>query len=413
MNNHKISVIIPVYNAEKYLEKCLRSVVGQTISKEIICIDDGSADKSIGILEEYASIYPEIKIIRSEHKGTGTARNIGIKAARGEFVAFMDADDYYPDNQVLIMLYNMAINKGVPIVGGNIISVDDMGHEASHGESFDYEGFYDYMKCQDIYGFKKYIYSRELFSKDRNGFPPYTRFEDPPFFMNIMANNPIFYACPKCVYCHRVSYKTVEYTHDVALGMLCGVRDAFISAYKYKLSLAYDKYLKDKLREHLKNYYQYLYLGDVEFWNIITEICGIEKKWLGEVQWPFNREDFSDCIDYYMGLKRELMDLTKGNVPVIVYGAGVGGREVRKAFFDGYKNMIGYAVTDPGRIEIEDIEGCPVRSITEYMDYRDEATVIISIKDMKTQEEICNLLYRIGFSNVIRVYKDIKWLMNL
>lgn len=94
----KVSVIVPVYNAEKYLAECLDSVIGQTLREiEIICVDDGSADHSLRILREYAEKDGRLKIIEQANGGGGAARNAGMAAAQGEYLAFLDADDlYYP-----------------------------------------------------------------------------------------------------------------------------------------------------------------------------------------------------------------------------------------------------------------------------------------------------------------------------
>ena len=90
-----MSVIIPVYNAEKYLRGCMDSVLGQTLRElEVICVDDGSTDGSAAILEEYAEKDSRVRVLRQENKGAGVARNLGIGAARGEYVAFIDSDDW-------------------------------------------------------------------------------------------------------------------------------------------------------------------------------------------------------------------------------------------------------------------------------------------------------------------------------
>lgn len=91
----KISVIIPVYNVEKYLAECLTSVVNQTFKDiEIICVNDGSTDNSPMILEEFAQKDSRIKIINQENQGLAAARNTGIEVATGEYITFVDSDDY-------------------------------------------------------------------------------------------------------------------------------------------------------------------------------------------------------------------------------------------------------------------------------------------------------------------------------
>ena len=123
----KISVIIPVYNCQQYLEQCLDSVINQTLKEiEIICVDDGSSDGSYDILQRYTKKYKFINIFKQINKGAGAARNLGLKNAIGEFVAFLDADDYYLDADALEKMYTICKQNEVSICGsyGKIIEED-------------------------------------------------------------------------------------------------------------------------------------------------------------------------------------------------------------------------------------------------------------------------------------------------
>lgn len=95
----KVSVIMPVYNASKYLHQCLDSIVCQTLQDiEIICVDDGSSDNSLEILEEYARKDSRVKIVRQENGGAAAARNNGLTYAKGEYLSILDCDDFFePD----------------------------------------------------------------------------------------------------------------------------------------------------------------------------------------------------------------------------------------------------------------------------------------------------------------------------
>jgi len=87
---------MPVYNVENYLRQCLDSVINQTLRDiEIICIDDQSTDGSLGILKDYAAIDPRIRIITQKNAGAGAARNTGLKVAKGEYLSFLDSDDFF------------------------------------------------------------------------------------------------------------------------------------------------------------------------------------------------------------------------------------------------------------------------------------------------------------------------------
>ena len=104
----KVSVIIPVFNTEKYINKCLSSLVNQTLDDiEIICVNDGSTDNSLEIIEKIANNDARIKIINQKHKKQGAARNAGLKIAEGEYIGFVDSDDWI-DLNYYEMLYNTA-----------------------------------------------------------------------------------------------------------------------------------------------------------------------------------------------------------------------------------------------------------------------------------------------------------------
>ena len=93
----KVSVIVPVYNCKKYLETAIRSVIEQTLfnETELILVDDGSTDGSGGICDNYASEYPNIFAVHQSNSGVSVARNKGMEAAKGEYIAFLDSDDSY------------------------------------------------------------------------------------------------------------------------------------------------------------------------------------------------------------------------------------------------------------------------------------------------------------------------------
>ena len=118
----KISVIIPVYNAEKYLGQCLDSLIGQTFSDfEIICVNDGSNDSSLDILNNYADKCDKIKIINIENSGPGPARNKGLDIASGDYITFVDADDWV-DKKFLEILYASAIKTNADITECSLCS---------------------------------------------------------------------------------------------------------------------------------------------------------------------------------------------------------------------------------------------------------------------------------------------------
>ncbi len=121
----KVSIIVPVYNTEKFLEKCLGSLVSQTLKEiEIICVDDGSVDNSLNIIKKFAKEDSRIKVIEQENKKQGAARNNGTKIAKGEYIGFVDSDDwvdidYYEKMYIAAKKYDSDIALATNIRIGN------------------------------------------------------------------------------------------------------------------------------------------------------------------------------------------------------------------------------------------------------------------------------------------------------
>ncbi len=231
MRCNKVSVILPVYNVETYLRQCLDSVIGQTLQEiEVICIDDGSQDSSGEILDEYQRRDSRLRVVHQANEGAGAARNRGIEMATGEFVAFMDPDDYYPDTQVLSELYRAAKEHGVLVAGGSLGEVrrgqlffdfqDDLRDYV-----FERDGLTDYWDFQFDFGWIRFIYSRELLEEKHLRFPSYRQFEDPPFYVRTMMAAGRFYQMKRCSYCYRCGHKSVEWTAARAVDLLRGITD--------------------------------------------------------------------------------------------------------------------------------------------------------------------------------------------
>ena len=117
----KLSIIVPVYNVEKYLPKCLESLIKQTLKDiEIICVNDGSMDNSLAILKEFASRDSRIRIIDNQHQGVAKTRNTGIEQSTGEYIGFVDSDDYI-DIDFFEKLYNSATKSNSDIAIASIL----------------------------------------------------------------------------------------------------------------------------------------------------------------------------------------------------------------------------------------------------------------------------------------------------
>ena len=120
-----ISVVIPVYNTEKYITEAVKSVFRQSYENtEIIIVDDGSTDATLNTLKEFGE---KIKIISQENKGQSVARNVGIKNARGPIIGLLDADDVWPDDHITLMLSYLDQDSSYDFVRGMVEYVKDLG----------------------------------------------------------------------------------------------------------------------------------------------------------------------------------------------------------------------------------------------------------------------------------------------
>lgn len=111
-----VSIVVPVYNSEKYIERCINSLINQTISNiEIIIVNDGSTDDSLDIINKYCSLDKRIKLINKNNTGVSDSRNIGIENSTGDYITFVDSDDWIDSNYIEIM-YNQALFNKCEIV---------------------------------------------------------------------------------------------------------------------------------------------------------------------------------------------------------------------------------------------------------------------------------------------------------
>ena len=180
----KVSVIVPIYNVENYIKKCLESLVNQTLNElQIILVNDGSKDKSGNIAKEYADKFPE-KIIYLEKKngGLSDARNFGIPYAKGEYIAFLDSDDYIDLNAYETM-YNKAIEEDSDLVECNFIWEYD--NKIKKDVRIEYSNKKEMLAFIRVVAWNKLI-KRKLIVDKNILFPKGLRYEDVAFFYQLV-----------------------------------------------------------------------------------------------------------------------------------------------------------------------------------------------------------------------------------
>lgn len=209
----KVSVIIPIFNVEKYIMECIDSVVNQSLTDiEIICVDDGSTDNSLNLLKQIPD--NRIRIISQENKGLAAARNIGMKHATGEYIAFLDSDDFF-NRDALEKLYNVAHKYLLDIVITKMINFYDETYEKFTDPYFDMNFLKDacenkVFNCNDVYSQVLNISVTapgKLFKTDfikEIKFKENLIFEDNPFFVEAIFKADRVYFYDEYLYNRRI-----------------------------------------------------------------------------------------------------------------------------------------------------------------------------------------------------------------
>ncbi len=321
----KISVIIPIYNVEKYLIRCLKSIVNQTLKEiEIILVNDGSTDNSNKICSDFAINDSRIRIINKKNGGLSDARNFGLEVATGDYISFIDSDDYV-DLSMLESMCELALKYNVDIVTCNLVKVNELNEEFKKlpqsnvvnnyidlKKDFSYFGEMSCFACNKL--FKKELFLNQRFKKGLH-------FEDIELIPKLILES------KKIIHSNNYFYKYFERQDSISKSYTRKGLDIFkaienvtstfkISNYNYEVNelkrfqilqgfysfLAYVAYVKDKelkqemlsiLNNKIKEYsisridilkynrFGENYLLSLEFKKIIYYLIGITNiKWL-------------------------------------------------------------------------------------------------------------------------------------
>lgn len=245
-NSPFLSVVVPVYNVSKYLEKCLDSVLQQSFNDfEVLLVNDGSTDDSLDLLEEVASRDSRVRVLSQFNCGAGSARNRGIELARGKRIIFIDPDDIFATDHVFSELIDAMDRSGALICGGSLSLLKPSGKiksEFSFDESFYHVSCEREVPLEQIwtdYGWIRFMYDSSLFVDGKVRFPQLNWYEDPVFFLRAVEKAGGCRVVPVDVYHYRVGYKETEWTVARVRDMLWGMGHNLAVADKLKMHELY------------------------------------------------------------------------------------------------------------------------------------------------------------------------------
>lgn len=320
----KISVIISIYNVEKYLRECLDSVINQTLKNiEIICVNDGSTDNSSKILKEYAVKDKRIIIIEQKNQGLSCSRNNAMKIAKGEYIQFLDSDDYLKSDTIE-KLYNFASKNDLELCSFSGYNFIDGENELLENKYWDFDflptdfncDHFNYKDCFDFINKLPVsscltIYKNDFIKKHQFEFPKGLCFEDNVFYSKALLSAQRCGILKEKLYCRRIHGNSITQNWDKHFYDYIKIVDILLSWIKQNKIELYNTY---------KNHYLTGILNRFKNFN-----TGIKKLYIKKLKDLIER--YTTCFD-----SLSLISLAQGicnedfsiNPPLLFKDLGVG-----------------------------------------------------------------------------------------
>lgn len=397
---------MPVYNCEKYLCESINSVLKQTLQEwELLCVDDGSSDSSLDVLQMYQTRDSRIHVYTQSNQGAGVARNYGMRYARGEYIAFLDSDDYFFDADALEQMYTICNMYKVNACGSMImilrngVVVEDKGltevrKKAKENQILHYNDF------QFDYGFYGFIFKNAVIKKHKIMFPPYRRFQDPPFFVRAMMKINNFCFIDKALYCYRSPDVMTRFDTTKTVDLLKGLIDNLDFSACNNLDLLFNRTLQRLEVEYRNIICQNVSMGSTEILELLLRANHIVRRVFQRDEYiiaPLNKI-FSSVEETIKSHTQDLYAKISNSDHIFIYGAGTATKEVLMCL---YRQGLGKKITAIIVTSIEDnpreISSVPVIPVDDYRNKKGDL-ILITVTSIY-QEEIVKKLQEIKVKN--------------
>lgn len=328
-NKITISVIVPVYNAEKFISKCLDSILNQNNNVELVVVNDGSTDSSLKILKDYAKKYSNIKLINQENKGVSVARNIGLKNATSKYITFVDSDDWLEPNAIDSAIKILKKDKPDILMTGYYDVYDKEWVKNTRGEeatkfvadiskyptrSLDKISLFSPFQAKDalsdLYytgaGVRGQFFKKEFLSKTKITFiQGLDCYEDDVFVISLLLHNPYVSILNKPLYNYFNRFDSISKNKNT---IICGrkSREAMLNSTAFLTSSRKEKMLIDDLFIS----YIFLSLANYRRHNLPLDDIAIEAKAI-----------YSTFDKYNIAEKRSLRNYLK--LHRMLHGSGI------------------------------------------------------------------------------------------
>lgn len=405
MSEIKVSIIVPVYNAENFLTACLESLIGQTMKElEIICVNDGSTDESLEILKEYHKKDARLKVISNScNMGQPTSRNKAIKTARGKYIQFVDADDFI-EKETVKDLFELAEEKNADMcyMGMQIHMEDGLDVKAvSTGISGQYPDIYDGKELLQIFteNHEFFYYTWSVFYRSsflRENKLLYRELvcgQGGNFIPRCLCKAKRVIVCNKGYYHYRVHNASITHTEKAQKELLYGK----IMRYTDMLQ----NFAQDEKSSELECFL------DETYRKLIGGIQGLtyDEKIELESRMPSNfaRHIFhilcKEGQAYKIDLSKDMIAEIRKKKYVLIYGAGYASKDVIESMQQNEIEILGFAVTKRKK-DKTCLFGHHIYEIQELSQYKEEAIVLVAA-NKKYNMEIQEILDKNKFKDYI------------
>lgn len=412
-NEVKFSIIVPVYNVENYLNECLNSILCQTYSDyEIICVDDSSTDNSYEILCEYAKKYEKIKVINNViNGGLSYSRNKGMEIASGEYIWFIDSDDYIVEDALGIIANKLRENP-VDILNFNYKMIYEgvYAKETPINLQVEYQdaikpitGQQWFIECVN-HGLFMNSACVKIFRKDflyKNNLKFYEKllYEDGLFSVQAALASENISNIKERLYIYRRRENSIM-TTKTTKGL-----DSYVILVNELLTIWKNCESEDGMDDAMRKYIN-RFLSHVRKYMLyfpehkVLEIGKPEDQYFFELLQSLQAEK----LKCYVNLNEQEINLIKSYDSRIVFGAGNVAAELIQVFYELHIEIDAIAVSNKN-INVEKIGNYSIYQIDDLLHMREDALIIIAIVN-RNQQLIYDKLSTLGFKNIMRINTD-------
>lgn len=405
MEDVKVSIIVPVYNAEKYLAECLNSLVNQSLQEiEIICIDDGSSDQSYEIVNRYSQMDTRVILMKNpSNMGQPTSRNRGIERATGKYIQFVDADDFIEINAAKELFeYAEEKHSDMCYMGMQVHFEGELDVKAVPDTILcTYPDIYDgrellgeFVRNKEFFYYTWSVFYRSEFLKKNNLF--YRELvcgQGGNFIPRCLCNAKKVVINPSKLYHYRVHNESITHTQKAQKELLMGKIMRYIDILQYFARDVHSKNLESFLDETYRKL-----IGGIQSLTY-NEKIELENRMDSCFEKHIFRVLCKEGQNYNVHLSDELVAKIKEKKHVIIYGAGYATRDMVEQLNKHEIEIIGFAIT-VRKGNKSCLFGHHIYEIHELKEYANTAIVLVSA-NKKYNEEIGDILEKQGFSEYI------------